>query len=96
MPLYRAACLAPTCCLPQHLLGQLSWSPPGFVLHQAEDWQSLRDLSTICSLCRCFGRLAGAFRVYVEEEEGRLWGWYEGEQGGGLRAARPELGSALS
>lgn len=53
-------------------------------------------LSTVCPLCRCFGRLAGAFRVYVEEEEGQLWGWYEGEQGGDLRAARPELGSALS
>jgi hypothetical protein len=26
----------------------------------------------------CLGREAGAFRVYVEEEEGRLWGWYEG------------------
>jgi len=24
------------------------------------------------------GGRAGAFRVYVEEDEGRAWGWYEG------------------
>jgi hypothetical protein len=27
----------------------------------------------------CFGHQAGAFRLYIEEEEGKLWGWYEGE-----------------
>ncbi|KAK9821217.1 hypothetical protein WJX81_001314 [Elliptochloris bilobata] len=26
------------------------------------------------------GGRAGAFRVYVEEDEGRRWGWYEGEK----------------
>ncbi|KAL4423903.1 hypothetical protein ABPG75_001204 [Micractinium tetrahymenae] len=28
----------------------------------------------------CFGRQAGAFRVYVEDNEGQSWGWYEGDQ----------------
>ena len=28
----------------------------------------------------CFGREAGAFRVYVEDCEGQAWGWYEGER----------------
>lgn len=27
----------------------------------------------------CFGRQAGAFRVYVEDSEGQAWGWYEGK-----------------
>lgn len=26
----------------------------------------------------CFGRQAGAFRVYVEDNDGQSWGWYEG------------------
>ena len=27
----------------------------------------------------CCGRQAGAFRVYVEENDGQSWGWYEGK-----------------
>ncbi len=30
----------------------------------------------------CFGRQAGAFRVYVEDCEGQNWGWYEGKSQG--------------
>lgn len=30
------------------------------------------------------GGSLGAWRVYVEEAEGTLWGWYEGEQSLGL------------
>ncbi|KAL4434797.1 hypothetical protein ABPG77_005324 [Micractinium sp. CCAP 211/92] len=43
----------------------------------------------------CFGRQAGAFRVYVEDCEGQNWGWYEGDQLTKLRGWVEQAGASV-